>query len=47
MKNSGVEKVMLNGQELKENKIKLIDNGKIKLEGTPEKVAKAYEKLWE
>lgn len=24
----------------------LIDNGKIKLDGTPEKVSKAYEKLW-
>lgn len=25
----------------------LIDNGKIKLDGTPEKVSKAYEKLWQ
>lgn len=25
----------------------LIDNGKIKLDGTPEKVSKAYEKLWD
>ena len=29
MKNSGVRKITLNGYELKENKIYLIDNGKI------------------
>ncbi len=29
MKNSGVRKITLNGEELKENKIYLIDNGKI------------------
>ena len=29
MKNSGLEKVILNGEELKENKIKLMDDGKI------------------
>ena len=29
MKNSGVNKVVLNGEEIKENKIHLIDNGKI------------------
>ena len=28
-KNTGVEKVLLNNEEIKEKKIKLVDNGKV------------------